>query len=222
MFRPTIIKWQNAAFLPVDQLILTVAGDVFHKPEELSLAHRLASFQKQLSNLHPDWDLSVLVDELKALARNESRFFSTSNDSQFNPDDYKGKVVITTAHKSKGLEWDRVYLISANNYNFPSNMPNDKFISEKWFIKNNLNMPAEACSQLTSLIDTQEKLFEIGEATEESKYEYARERLRLLYVAITRAKQELIISWNNGRSGNSTPALPFTALSDFLNLDSSG
>ena len=220
-FRETVIKWQEAAFLPIDQLILTLAGDLFHKPEELSLAHRLASYQRQLSSLHPDWDLPVLVDELKALARNERRFFSTSGESQFNPEEYKGEVVITTAHKSKGLEWDRVYLISANNYNFPSNLPDDKFIAEKWFINDNLNIPAEACGQLNSLINSPSQPYIQGESTNESKNEYARERLRLLYVAITRDKAELIITWNNGRSGKSTPAVPFMALDDHLKIVSS-
>ena len=220
-FRETVIKWQEAAFLPIDQLILTLAGDLFHKPEELSLAHRLASYQRQLSSLHPDWDLPILVDELKALARNERRFFSTSGESQFNPEEYKGEVVITTAHKSKGLEWDRVYLISANNYNFPSNLPDDKSIAEKWFINDNLNIPAEACGQLNSLINSPSQPYIQGESTNESKNEYARERLRLLYVAITRAKEELIITWNNGRSGKSTPAVPFMALDDHLKIVSS-
>jgi len=43
-----------------------------------------------------------------------------------------------------------------------------------------------------------------------------RERLRLLYVGITRARKELIITWNTGRTGQKqaelTQALPFAAL----------
>jgi DNA helicase-2/ATP-dependent DNA helicase PcrA len=150
------------------------------------------------------------------LARNERRFFSISEENQFNPDDHKGKVVITTAHKAKGLEWDRVYLMSANNYNFPSNLPGDDFISERWFIRDQLNLPAESLAQLNSLIDVSSNEYIEMEATKQSRLDYARERLRLLYVAITRARQELVITWNNGRSGKSTPAVPFQALSDYL------
>jgi DNA helicase-2/ATP-dependent DNA helicase PcrA len=42
--------------------------------------------------------------------------------------------------------------------------------------------------------------------------EYVRERLRLFYVGITRARQELVITWNTGRQDKSTQALPFAAL----------
>ena len=45
----------------------------------------------------------------------------------------------------------------------------------------------------------------------------AAERLRLLYVGITRAKKELVITWNSGRSQSQRPpnqqATPFIALS---------
>ncbi|MCK4801744.1 MAG: ATP-dependent helicase, partial [Anaerolineales bacterium] len=109
-FRNLVSKWQQAALLPIDQLILTLAGDLFQTPEELSISHKIANFEKQLLIQHPDWELPVLVDELKSLARNERRFFSISEENRFNPDDHAGKVVITTAHKAKGLEWDRVYL----------------------------------------------------------------------------------------------------------------
>ena len=214
-FKEIVLKWQKAALLPIDQLILTLSGDLFHTPEELSISHKIAAFQKQLSIQHPDWELPVLLDELKSLARNERRFFSISEENQFNPDDHKGKVVITTAHKSKGLEWDRVYLISANNYNFPSNLPDDNFISERWFIRDQLNLPAEALSQLNSLIDSSSPEYIESEGTKQSRLDYARERLRLLYVSITRARQELVITWNNGRSGKSTPSVPFQALADY-------
>jgi len=213
-FRDTVLKWQEASILPIDQLILTLSSDIFHTPEELSISHKIANFQKQLYSHHPDWDLPTLLDELKSLARNEQRFFSISGESQFNPEDHKGKVVITTAHKAKGLEWDRVYLLSANNYNFPANLPGDSFISERWFIRDDLNLPAESLAQLKTLLDDSRVDYLEGDATYQSRIEYVRERLRLLYVSITRAKKELVITWNNGRSGKSTPAVAFQALID--------
>jgi ATP-dependent DNA helicase UvrD/PcrA len=42
--------------------------------------------------------------------------------------------------------------------------------------------------------------------------DYVRERLRLFYVGITRARKELIVTWNTGRKGDATPSLPFAAL----------
>jgi len=71
----------------------------------------------------------------------------------FNPEDYKGVVVVSTMHKAKGLEWDRVYLLSVNNYDFPSGAPYDQYQSEKWFIRDRLNLQAELLAQLEWLLE---------------------------------------------------------------------
>ena len=116
-------------------------------------------------------------------------------------------------HKAKGLEWDRVYMMSVNNYDFPSNMPNDRFISEKWFVRSGLNLEAEALAQLTALESTSEyDWYEEGAATMRSRLGYVKERLRLLYVGITRAKRDLIVTWNSGRQGDATPSLALSEL----------
>ncbi len=38
-----------------------------------------------------------------------------------------------------------------------------------------------------------------GQATDQARIDYAAERLRLFYVGITRARRELIVTWNTGR-----------------------
>ena len=55
-----------------------------------------------------------------------------------------------------------------------------------------------------------------GKATLDARREVAAERLRLLYVGITRARQELILTYIRARHGTSpnAPALAFTALDD--------
>jgi DNA helicase-2/ATP-dependent DNA helicase PcrA len=214
-FQQVLYHWHEAVLLPVDQLILSLAVDIFHTPEELSLAYKIAVFQKQLSAQHPDWELPTLLEELKALARNERRFFGSGEEPQFDPELHRGQVVVTTAHKAKGLEWDRVYLMSANNYNFPAGLPGDSYIPEKWFIRDELNLPAEAASQLFSLLPSASEGYQEGKGSYHARLEYIRERLRLFYVAITRAKKELIITSNSGRSGKSVPAASFQALIDY-------
>ena len=207
-FRELARRWQAAAVLPVDQLVLTLAQDFFTEPADLAVAHKMASLIRQRSDAHPDWQIDLLSDEVTQIAKNERRFLGFSEDnSNFDPARYPGKVVVATIHKAKGLEWDRVYLLSANNYDFPSGELYDQYIAEKWFIRDNLNLEAEALAQLKAALSTEEyDYYEEGQATRVSRADYARERLRLFYVGLTRAKRELVITWNTGRDGKQTPA----------------
>jgi DNA helicase-2/ATP-dependent DNA helicase PcrA len=213
-FRVAVRRWLEAVTLPIDQLILTLAQDVFSEASDLALAHKLALVLRQAADDHPDWRLPELTAELAVIAKNERRFIGfSSDDSGFDPERHRGRVVVTTMHKAKGLEWDRVYLMSVNNYDFPSNMPNDRFISERWFIRGGLNLEAEALAQLTALESSSEyDWYEEGAATMRSRLDYVKERLRLFYVGITRAKRDLIVTWNTGRQGDATPSLPLSEL----------
>ena len=213
-FRVTVQRWLKAVTLPIDQLVLTLAQDVFSEASDLALAHKLALVLRGAADDHADWRLPELTSELAVIAKNERRFIGfSSDDSGFDPERHRGKVVVTTMHKAKGLEWDRVYMMSVNNYDFPSNMPNDRFISERWFVRSGLNLEAEALAQLTALESTGEyDWYEEGAATLRSRLDYVKERLRLLYVGITRAKKDLIVTWNSGRQGDATPSLALSEL----------
>ncbi len=220
-FKDRLQRWQDATQLPIDQLILTIAQEIFTSPVELALAHKLALVLEQTASAHPEYRLANFVEELNLVAKNERRLpgFSTE-DTGFDPDNYKGKVAIATIHKAKGLEWDRVYLISVNNYDFPSAQSFDSYIGEKWFIRNQFNLEAEALEKLKSLIaDDPVGLFmEEGEATQAARMEYSSERLRLLFVGITRARKSLVITWNTGRPKNGAEAraaLPLVSLAAF-------
>jgi DNA helicase-2/ATP-dependent DNA helicase PcrA len=213
-FREVIRRWQGTTLLPIDQMILTLAQDLFTEPVDLALSHKLAMVLRQATDDHPEWRLPELTAELGVVAKNERRFLGFSaDDSGFDPDRHRGKVVVSTMHKAKGLEWYRVYLMSVNNYDFPSGMANDRYISEKWFARGGLNLEAEALAQLHNALSPGEFEWRSeGEATRKARIEYVRERLRLLYVGITRAKNELIITWNTGRMGDQTQSIPFAAL----------
>ncbi len=262
-FRESVRRWQAAALLPVHQLLLTLAQELFTNPADLALAHKLALVLRQSAENHPDWRLPELTAELGIIAKNERRFIGFSDeDSGFDPEKHRGKVVIATMHKAKGLEWDRVYLMSVNNYDFPSLQPYDTYISEKWFVRSaesgsssrrsssdeayrdegvssggsssrrsssdeayrdegvsrpGLNLEAESLAQLRAAFSSGEyDWYEEGAATLETRVDYTRERLRLLYVAITRAKRDLIITWNTGRKGESQPSLALQALAGWL------
>ena len=207
--------WQQAVLLPIDQMVMTIAMYLFTEPADLALTHKLAILLGNSANLNPGWHLPDFCQELDEIAQNRFRLVGfSSEDTGFDPDNHKGEVVISTMHKAKGLEWDRVYLLSVNNYDFPSAQPGDSFMSEKWFIRDRLNLEAEMIAQLKALVKKDKIALYMpeGQATVEARLDYAAERLRLLYVGITRARQELVITRNTGRRGDSQEALPLTAL----------
>jgi DNA helicase-2/ATP-dependent DNA helicase PcrA len=217
-FRDLINRWQRATLLPIDQLLLTLGQDLFTEPTDLALVHKFALTMEQAAQDHPDWHLTEFSDELTRIAENKRKFMGFGEeDTGFDPEQYKGKVVVATIHKAKGLEWDRVYLLSANNYDFPSNEPYDTYIGEKWYVRSQLNLEAETLEKLKAALDHDlvGVFMEEGVASRQARLDYTSERLRLLYVGITRARKQLIITWNTGRRGDCQPALPFLALQTF-------
>lgn len=221
-FQVLIQSWQEAAHLPVDQLILTISQDLFTDAPRLALSHKLALVLERLSLSHPEWSLLQFSQELAEIARNQRNLDGfTEEDLGFNPDDFPGKVAIATMHKAKGLEWDRVYLLSVSNYDFPSAQEYDQYMPEKPFIRGRLNLEAEALARLRGVMAGDPTALDIeeGEATRQARLDYCSERLRLLYVGITRARRQLSITWNNGQDNPSPrenqPSLPFVHLSSY-------
>jgi len=215
--RQKFIRWHLASSLPVDQLVLTIAQDLFTSPAELALAHKFALILEFSARLHPEYVLPDFATELAEISGNIRKFNGFSDEElRFNPDDHKGEVFVSTYHKAKGLEWDRVYLMSVNNYDFPSAQEFDNYIGEKWFIREDFNPHVEALDRLTGLITDNTALINAppGAATRQARLDYASERLRLLFVGITRARQSLVITWNTGsRKGDpARMALPLEAL----------
>lgn len=218
-FRQMVQRWLRAAFLPSDQLTLTLAQDLFRSPAELALSYKIALTLRSAQEASTAWSLPRMVDELKAISENQRRFLRF-DDVVAGYAPRPGVVSVATMHAAKGLEWDRVYLLSVNSYSFPSAQTEDIYIGERWYIRDQLNFEAELLAQLDS--SQHSTPYVEGEATQQARLDYAAERLRLLYVAITRARQELIMLWNTGHywaQGGSLaarPALPLIALSEYL------
>ena len=217
-FREVVRRWHLAAALPIDQLVLTLANELFREPSELALAHKLAGLLRKASQSYPSYRLSELVEELASIANNERKFLGfEQEDTGFEPP--VGEVTVATMHKAKGLEWDRVYLLSLNNYDFPSGLAHDTYMPEYSFIRDDLNLEAEALAQLSALAESvapREPIpYRERDATLSARIDYVSERLRLLYVGITRAKKDLFLSSNTGRYGDKQEAVPFIALQEY-------
>lgn len=213
-FRQAAQRWHKASSLPIDQLLLTLSQDLFDEPADLARAYHFAVVLRDYSDANPRWRLKELAAELHLVASNERRFVGLSaEDTGFDPERYKGQVVVATMHRAKGLEWDRVHLTAVNNYDFPAGSQVDRYRGEPWYVRDGLNLVAEALGQLEALRSDRPSYVE-GEPSYQARLDYIKERLRLLYVGITRAKRELIMTWNTGKRQQDPkqPAVAFTAL----------
>ena len=218
LFRTRARHWHEAVSLPIDQLILTVAQDLFMEAADLARAYHFAVVLRDLADANPEWRLGELARELRVVARNQRRFVGISaEDTGFDASRHRGRVVVATMHRAKGLEWDRVHLTSVNNYGFPSGGELDSYRGEPWFIRDDLNVVEEALGQLEAL-RREDVEYSEGKSSLRAREDYVRERLRLFYVGITRAKKELIVTWNTGRREAEPlqPALAFTQLRTYL------
>jgi DNA helicase-2/ATP-dependent DNA helicase PcrA len=211
-FKNRVRRWHEAAILPIDQLVLLLAQDWFASPAELALCYKFAVLLRQAAAENPAFRLPQFADLLGEIARNQRRFIGFDDEeSGFEPP--KNKVTVATMHRAKGLEWDRVYLMGMSNYGFPSGQPQDSYYAEKWYVRDSLNLEAEILGQLAAAGQTS---YAEGDATQEARFSLVKERLRLLFVGITRAKEELVITWNVGKQlsnmPENQPAIPLVAL----------
>jgi DNA helicase II / ATP-dependent DNA helicase PcrA len=213
-----LVNWQRTVLLPIDEMMITIGMDLFTEPSDLALTHKIALILKKSIEYYPEWQLPDFCNELDAISKNRYRLFGFSEeDLGFDPDAHKGKILVSTMHKAKGLEWDRVYLMSVNNYNFPSAVEGDTYFSEKWFVKDQRNLEAETLQGLTCLINKNQidEQNLVRNASQKARFEFCAERLRLLFVGITRAREELIFTWNTGRNKNCTEALSLKIMREY-------
>ncbi|MBM7855096.1 DNA helicase-2/ATP-dependent DNA helicase PcrA [Desulfohalotomaculum tongense] len=212
----TIQKWLAASVqLPPDELVLYLAEDMDLDMEQLGIAHNLALLIRQKMYQHPHWRLYDIALDLPSLKSSVRHFLRVVNEQQgFEPT--PGVISLITAHKSKGLEWDTVYLTGVTAAEYPSSRT-DRFKSEMWYLKEDLNNPlALIKAELKSLT---------GERVTDPLYQFKIdeicERLRLLYVAVTRAKKNLLITYHDKNVFNQRigPSLVLKALMDHISKE---
>lgn len=180
--------WLEASLrLVPDQLVLYLAEDLELKKEELALAHNLAGNIRYQLQLYPEWRLKEIASNLPVLEPALKKFALKVEEMMDSIDEKS--VTICTCHKAKGLEWDIVFVIATNAYPYTGKLHHYSR-SEYKLPGRIINLNAEAKAYLKQL----QGMAITGNPLEEAKLEEIREKLRLFYVAITRAKKRLIIT----------------------------
>lgn len=194
--------WLSFSHLAAEELAIKIGLHYFSSEIEKSNVYLISTLIKRLSLSYKDFP--TLLERLGELAKKPSlsgfKFFSEEDESD--REFLAGKVQIMTLHKSKGDEFDYV------------------FIPE--MAENNLTLDIEQIKMKNS--DFNENLKRLNKEykpkTEfDLKQQLVAENLRLLYVAITRAKKQLYFTTSRKIKSfekiiEQEPSLIFTDLLD--------
>lgn len=178
-------SWNRA-----DLLVLFIRDRLDITEEEMAIAEYVAFYVKYLKREDKDVDFEYIVNVIKDRGNSSFRHILdiTGNINGYEPT--PGSVTVCTNHKSKGMEWDCVFMLKCTKYQFPSDLE-FKLPCQKYFLKEKYNNPeALVASEIEKLTNGLERTnFDI-----ELKLDQIREKIRLFYVSVTRAKEMLIIS----------------------------
>ncbi len=200
-FLSQFAKYLRAIFqlrpLAFDDLILSIADELFASSNgqettkgslDLALAYQLAGAARTWLDIHPEWRLPEINAQLSSIARGSQTIFISAVQG-YKPE--PGRITLSTQHGAKGMEWDAVFLLGVDSQWIPGNL-DAHFIGIYEPVGGDPS--AEAVAQLRHLMDGDAGLFPGRTATQTAHIEVICERLRLLYVGITRARRFLHIS----------------------------
>ena len=167
--------WLNSSTLPLEELVIRMGLFYYTSDIEKSNVYLIATLVKKINS---DNNYDLAVERLEALSKRPTlsgfKFFSEEEDETA----VKGKVQIMTLHKSKGDEFDYVFIPE---------------LTEKALSTDTANMDLKSSTVFMEEIRGFNPKYKIK--TEEELKEFsAEENMRLFYVAITRAKKKLFIT----------------------------
>lgn len=174
----------------IDKLILFIGDSMTIEKEEIAIVDYLAFYVKYLVAENNNINLQQIYN---SLIDRKNRVFSyiievVSEINGYEP--LPGSITVCNYHKSKGLEWDCVFLLGMTEFNFPDNIY-QKFQCDKWYLKEKYKNPE---ANIKAEIDFILKGEVNKNYSKEIKESLIKEKIRLLYVGITRAKEMLILS----------------------------
>jgi DNA helicase-2/ATP-dependent DNA helicase PcrA len=166
--------WLNSSTMPVEELVIRIGLFYYSSNIEKSNVYLIATLVRKLNT--NGFDLTL--ERLEALAKRPSlsgfKFFSEEEDSSA----VKGKVQIMTLHKSKGDEFEYVFIPELTEKALSIDVDKATIKSSTTFMEQVRGFAADY------KIKSEIQLKEFS----------AEESLRLFYVAITRAKKKLYIT----------------------------
>ena len=189
--------WLNSSTLPLEELVIRIGLFYYTSDIEKSNVYLIATLVKRL-NASGKFDLTL--QRLEELSKKPSlsgfKFFSEEEDK----DAAKGKVQIMTLHKSKGDEFEYVFLPEMAEKNLSIDVNQAKLKASSLFME-----------EVKSFNPNYKRKSEL-----ELKEFNSEESLRLLYVAVTRAQKKLFITtsakakgWGN-KEVEQTPSVIFS------------
>ena len=190
--------WLNSSTLPIEELVIRIGLFYYTSDIEKSNVYLIATLVKRLN---ASGDFNITLQRLEELSKKPSlsgfKFFSEEEDKNA----MKGKVQIMTLHKSKGDEFDYVFLPEMAEKSLSIDIEKSKLKSSSLFMENiksfNPNYKQKSENEL--------KIFN------------SEENLRLLYVAVTRAQRKLYITTSSkaksfGKETEQEPSIIFEEL----------
>jgi len=169
--------WLGLTALTIDEIAVKIGLYYFSGEIEKSNVYLISTLIKRIS--YDTKNPSTIINRLYELSLKNSlsgfKFFSEEDEN--NREFFEGKIQLMTLHKSKGDEFDYVFIPELSERNLPINIDKMKF------------KPADFIEQVKALNPSYKKKSEY-----ELKQEIIEENLRLLYVAITRAKRKLYLT----------------------------
>ncbi|OZH52546.1 hypothetical protein AFK68_23680 [Hydrocoleum sp. CS-953] len=173
--------------LPLYQLISFLALALNYEQSDLATADKLA--ERVAKQIAGNSSMNSMLEVLSEIVNSE-RFESVEVEE--NAEEYYTRpqqLTIITMHKSKGLDWDFVFLPFLHENIIPGNLrvlPQANFLGD-------FDLAEVARAQIRASLQG-EDLPDISEAWEQAGYLKMAEEFRLLYVAMTRAKKLLWMS----------------------------
>jgi len=193
--------WGTLSYLPPNELALKIGLGLFKNEIEKSNIYMISTLIKRICVKNNS--LEYAIERLSELSKKPNlsgfKFFSEEdeNDKSF----LSGKVQIMTMHKSKGDEFNLVFIPEMSQKNLPLTIESINVKSSEFM---------ESVKNLNPLYKKKSEY--------EIKKDILEENMRLLYVAVTRAKNKLYITTSSkaksrfGKLSKQEPSILFEIL----------